>query len=139
MGQKNPEYMWPGTGVHEEGILSHCWQWSVCRVQEQGIQWMILVPRFILWISSDVITFTSIFCMLLESCVKSWFLPFLDMFILNMCTAVFYFLVAQMVKSPSASQDTWVLSLSPEDPLGEKNGNPLLYSYLEKSRDRGAW
>ena len=64
---------------------------------------------------------------------------FLDMFILNMCTAVFYFLVAQMVKSPSASQDTWVLSLSPEDPLGEKNGNPLLYSYLEKSRDRGAW
>ena len=29
MGQKSPEYMWPGTGVHEEGILSHCWRWCL--------------------------------------------------------------------------------------------------------------
>ena len=34
-------------------------------------------------------------------------------------------------------QVTWVLSLSQED--GEGNGNPLQYSYLENSMDRGAW
>ena len=36
-------------------------------------------------------------------------------------------------------QDTWVQILSQERSPGEGNGNPLLYSYLEYSMDRGAW
>ena len=43
-------------------------------------------------------------------------------------------LVAQMVKTLSAMQETWVLSLSGRSP-GEGNGNPLQYSCLEKSLD----
>ena len=36
-------------------------------------------------------------------------------------------------------QETWVWSLSQEDPPGEGNGNPLQYSCQETSMDRGAW
>ena len=36
-------------------------------------------------------------------------------------------------------QETLVQSLGWEDPLGEGNGNPLQYSCLENSIDRGAW
>ena len=48
-------------------------------------------------------------------------------------------LVAQMVKNLPAMQETGVLSLIWEDPLEEKNGNPLQYSFLENPMDRGAW
>ena len=48
-------------------------------------------------------------------------------------------LVAQTVKDPPAMQETRVQSLGWEDPLGEGNGNPLQYSFLENSIDRGAW
>ena len=37
------------------------------------------------------------------------------------------------------TQETQVRSLGQEDPLGEGDGNPLLYSGLENSMDRGAW
>ena len=37
------------------------------------------------------------------------------------------------------AQETQVLSLGQEDPLWEKNGNPLQYSCLKNSMDRGAW
>ena len=46
-------------------------------------------------------------------------------------------LVAQMAKSLVVMQETWVQSLGPEDPR-EGNGNPLQYSCLENSVDRGA-
>ena len=36
-------------------------------------------------------------------------------------------------------QETWVQSLSWEDPLGGGNNNPLQYSCLENPMDRGAW
>ena len=36
-------------------------------------------------------------------------------------------------------QETWIQSLGWEDPRGEGNGNPLQYSCLENSMDRGAW
>ena len=36
-------------------------------------------------------------------------------------------------------QETWVRSLGWEDSPGEGNGNPLQYSSLENSIDRGAW
>ena len=49
------------------------------------------------------------------------------------------FLVAQVVKNLPAMQETWVQSLGQEDPLEEGNGNPLQYSCLENSTDRGAW
>ena len=50
------------------------------------------------------------------------------------------FLVAQTVKNPPAMWETWVRSLGWEDsPPGEGNGNPLHYSCLENSMDRGAW
>ena len=48
-------------------------------------------------------------------------------------------LVVQMVKSMPAVQKTQVSSLCREDPPGEGNGNPLQYSCLENSMDRGAW
>ena len=35
------------------------------------------------------------------------------------------------------TQETWVQSLGWEDPLEEKNGNPLQYSYLKNPMDRG--
>ena len=42
------------------------------------------------------------------------------------------FPVAQMVKNPSAMQETWVQSLLGwEDPLGGGHDNPCLYSCLE--------
>ena len=36
-------------------------------------------------------------------------------------------------------QEMWVQSLGQKDPLKEENGNPLQYSCLENSMDRGAW
>ena len=50
-------------------------------------------------------------------------------------------LVAQMVKCLlyPAMWETRVQSLSREDPLEKGNGNPLQYSSLENSMDRGAW
>ena len=46
-------------------------------------------------------------------------------------------LVVQRVKRLPAMQETWVWSPGLED--GEGNGNPLQYSCLETSMDRGAW
>ena len=43
-------------------------------------------------------------------------------------------LVAQMVKNPSALQETWVQFLGQEDPLEKE-----MASCLENSMDRGAW
>ena len=43
-----------------------------------------------------------------------------------------------MVKNLPAMQETQVQSLGGEDSPGEGNGNPLQYSCLEKSMDRGA-
>ena len=48
-------------------------------------------------------------------------------------------LVAQMVKSPPAMQETEVRSLGQEDPPGEGHGNPLQYSCLENPMDRETW
>ena len=48
-------------------------------------------------------------------------------------------LVAQMVKNLPAMQEIPVQSLGQEHSLGEGNGNPLQYSCLENSMDRGAW
>ena len=36
-------------------------------------------------------------------------------------------------------QETQIQSLGQEDSLGEGNGNPLQYSSLENTMDRGAW
>ena len=48
-------------------------------------------------------------------------------------------LVAQLVKNLPAVQETWVRSLGQEDSPGEGNGNPLQYSCLKNTMDRGAW
>ena len=48
-------------------------------------------------------------------------------------------LVAQMVKNLPVAPETWVQSLSREDPLGKGIGCPLQYSCLENSMDRGVW
>ena len=47
--------------------------------------------------------------------------------------------MAQMVKNPPAMWETWVPFLGWADSPGEGNGNPLQYSCLENSMDRGAW
>ena len=46
-------------------------------------------------------------------------------------------LVAQMLKTLPAVQETWVRSLSGEDPL--EKGMAIQYSCLEDPMDRGAW
>ena len=48
-------------------------------------------------------------------------------------------LVTQMVKNLPAMQETQVRSLGGEDSPGEGNDNPVQYSCLENSMDRGAW
>ena len=48
-------------------------------------------------------------------------------------------LVAQTVKNLPAMWETWVRPLGQEDPLQKQNGNPLWYSCLENSTNRGAW
>ena len=45
------------------------------------------------------------------------------------------FLVAQLVKNPSAMLETWVQSLGWEESPGEGKGYPLQYSGLENSMD----
>ena len=49
-------------------------------------------------------------------------------------------LVARVVNNLPAMQETWVRSIpeSGRSP-GEGNGNPVQYSHLEDSMDRGAW
>ena len=47
--------------------------------------------------------------------------------------------MAQLVKNSPAMQETWVRSLSREDPLKKENGNPVQYPCLENPVDRGAW
>ena len=48
-------------------------------------------------------------------------------------------LVAQPVQRLPALRETWVQSLGWEDPLEKENGNPLQYSCLENTMDRGDW
>ena len=48
-------------------------------------------------------------------------------------------LVVQTVKNLPAPGETRVRSLGQEDPPGGEHGNPLQYSCLEDSMDRGAW
>ena len=48
-------------------------------------------------------------------------------------------LVAWTVKNLPAMWETWVRSLGQEDPLEKGNGNPVQYSCLDNSMDRGAW
>ena len=43
-----------------------------------------------------------------------------------------------VVKNPPVKQEMWVLSLVWKDSPGGGNGNPLQYSCLENSMDRGA-
>ena len=44
-----------------------------------------------------------------------------------------------MVKNLPAVQETQVQYLGQEDPLEKGIGNPLQYSCLENSMDRGSW
>ena len=44
-----------------------------------------------------------------------------------------------MVRNPLPRQETWARSLDWERCPGGGNGNPLQYSCLEESTDRGAW
>ena len=57
----------------------------------------------------------------------------------NYCLAMRASLVTQMVKNPSATQETWVCSLGQGDPLEKGLANPCQYSFLEDCMDRGAW
>ena len=47
-------------------------------------------------------------------------------------------MVAQTIKNLPAMRETQVQSLGLEDAPGDGNGNPLQYSCLENSTDRGA-
>ena len=47
--------------------------------------------------------------------------------------------VAQWLRIHLPMQEMQSQSLDLEDPLGERNGNPLQYSCLGNPMDRGAW
>ena len=47
--------------------------------------------------------------------------------------------MAQMLKNLPAMWKTWVQSVDWEDPYRDGNCNPLQYSGLENSIDRGVW
>ena len=51
---------------------------------------------------------------------------------------VYASLVAQMIKNLPAMQETWFNPWVRKS-SGEGNGNPLQYSFLKNSMDRGAW
>ena len=51
----------------------------------------------------------------------------------------YLFLVAQMVKNLPPLQETWVQFFDQENTPGEGNGNPLQYSCLGNSMERGTW
>ena len=48
-------------------------------------------------------------------------------------------MVAQTIKNLPAIQEIQVQALCWDRSPGERNGNPLQYSCLENSMDRGAW
>ena len=84
--------------------------------------------------------FVSLDFLTLESCFVLFFSPStfgLNWFYLGMLF-VWASLVAQMVKSPPAVQETWVGFLGWEDPL-EKGTATHSYSCLENPMDRAAW
>ena len=56
------------------------------------------------------------------------------MFVWKLCAQSGASLMAQMVKNLPAMWETWVLQVS-----NVGNGNPLQYSCLESSMDRGTW
>ena len=47
--------------------------------------------------------------------------------------------MTQMVKNLLAMRETWIQFPGSGTSSGEGNGNPLQYSFLENSMDRGAW
>ena len=47
--------------------------------------------------------------------------------------------MAQTINNLPEMQETWVRSLGQEDPLVKEMANPLQYSCLENSMDRGTW
>ena len=47
--------------------------------------------------------------------------------------------VVKNLLAKQGTQETWDQSLGGEDPPEKENGNPLQYSCLENSMDRGAW
>jgi len=50
-----------------------------------------------------------------------------------------HILVAQMIKTPPAMLGDLVSIPGSGRSLGKGNGNPLQYSFLENSMNRGAW
>ena len=63
------------------------------------------------------------------------------MYLLRNTTKDWASLVAQIKNQPANAGDARDAGLIPElgRSPGEGNGNPLQYSYLENSMDRGAW
>ena len=49
------------------------------------------------------------------------------------------FLSGSVVKNPPVKARDGVLTLGSERSPGERNGNPLQYSCLENSMERGSW
>ena len=47
--------------------------------------------------------------------------------------------MTQTIKNLPTMRETWIRSLDWEDPLEKGMVNPLQYSFLENSMDRGAW
>ena len=58
---------------------------------------------------------------------------------LNVFMEVESFFGGSVVKNPPARQETWVQSLSQEDPLEKEMATQLQYSCLGDPMDRGAW
>ena len=100
--------------------LSFTISWSLLRFM--SIEWVMLSNHLILcW---PLLLLPSVF-------------PSIKVFSIH--THVWASLVAQTVKNLPAMQETQVWFLSQEDPLEKGIDNPLQYSCLENSMDRGVW
>ena len=100
--------------------LSFTISWSLLRFM--SIEWVMLSNHLIL--CCPLLLLPSVF-------------PSIKVFSIH--THVWASLVAQTVKNLPAMQETQVWFLSQEDPLEKGIDNPLQYSCLENSMDRGVW
>ena len=88
--------------------------------------------KSVLYVCESVSTYV---CCILDSIYTCYHIVFVFLFLTFLGASM----VAQIVKRLSAVRETQVQSLGQEDPLREGNSNPLQYSCLENSMDRGAW
>ena len=132
---------------------SHCLSSELKKLKSRQLKWLIpscrsssnLMQPEILFLKFPQSSVICSLCEILSSVYKIIsVIPYYDVY--SMYSIIHYIidvngasLVAQMVKNLPEMQDTWVWSLGSGGSPRECNDNPLQYSCLENSMDRGPW